>query len=254
MQILFENKVVVVTGGASGIGKACSQLFLQGQAKVIILDLESKANVVGEMQDESLFFFPCDLGKPEEIKATFQKISQQFPVLDVLINNAGIQTYGRLGELSEELWDHTLNINTKAYFLCSKYALPLLSKATAPVIIHVASVKTQFCQKDELAYVTSKAAILGLSRSIASDYAPKLRCLTVSPGAVDTPLLKDELAGHPQEEEILEATKNIHLLKRLATAEEVANVIYFLASEKASFVTGHEYRVDGGIGIQIQGI
>lgn len=253
MLIQFDQQIVVITGGASGIGRACADLFRAGGATVLVLDRAGREPQTTGEEPGALHYYACDLAQPDQIAGTFDQIGKQFGRINVLVNNAGIQSYGNLAELTEEGWDQTLAINTKAYFLCAKYALPLLMATSTPVIINVASVKTQVCQDRELAYVTSKAAILGLTRSIATDYAPKLRCVTVSPGAVDTPLLQDEIRAHDQPEVILEQTRNIHLLRRLAQADEVANVIYFVASDKASFVTGHEYRVDGGIGIRLEG-
>lgn len=126
----------------------------------------------------------------------------------------------------------------------------------APVIVNVSSVQGFVCQKEVLAYATSKAAIAGFTRSIAIDYAPVIRCVAVSPGAVNTPMLQadiDKLPGKDLKEAALKETQGIHLLNRIASPEEIANFILFLSSEKASFATGQTYRVDGGIGVKIEG-
>jgi NAD(P)-dependent dehydrogenase (short-subunit alcohol dehydrogenase family) len=252
LQIIFHNRIIVVAGGASGIGKACCQLFLEGGAEVLILVLADKGDDLAFKEQVNLHFYACDLSNSVQISHTFRKIKDRFGGIDVLVNNAGILTYGNHEELNEQTWDYTLDVNVKACFLCAHHALPLLRNSASPVIINIASVKTQVCQNNELAYTTSKVAIPGLSRSIATDYAPFLRCLTVSPGAVDTPLLRDEIAAHEYSELLLRETEEVHLLRRLASPNEVANLVYFMASDKASFITGHEYRVDGGIEIKIQ--
>jgi NAD(P)-dependent dehydrogenase (short-subunit alcohol dehydrogenase family) len=121
------------------------------------------------------------------------------------------------------------------------------------VIVNVASIKSFMCQDKEAAYVASKAAILGLTQSIASDYAPGLRCVAVCPGAVRTPLLMDEINKAQDKSAILRETEDIHLLKRIAEPAEIASFILFLASTQAGFATGQAYRVDGGIGVRIAG-
>ncbi len=206
-----------------------------------------------ESLGEKAFFIYCDVSKNSSVEAAFRQIEDNYGRIDVLVNNAGIQSYGSVTETSEESWDKTINVNLKSIFLCSKYAIPLMLKQTAPVIINVASVKSFVCQDKEAAYVASKSAITGLTQSIATDYAPNLRCVAVCPGAVRTALLLDELDKAADKAALIKETENIHLLKRIAEPEEIANFILFLASEKASFATGQTYRVDGGIGVRIEG-
>ncbi len=253
MNIVFENKIVVITGGSQGIGKSCVELFRNaGKATVISLDILEKDLVDKDKKDEHLFI-PCDLANSNEIASAFALIKKKYGKIDVLVNNAGIQSSGNLETLSPVDWDKVMDINLKAMFLCSKHALPLMLSAKDPVLVNLASAKTLITQKNELAYITSKSAIHGLTRSIATDYAPKIRCVTVSPGTVYTPSLQKQLDQFDNQSEIIEQTKGIHLLNRIADPIEVANLVYFLASDKASFITGNEYRVDGGIGIMVPG-
>lgn len=253
MNIDFQNKIVVITGGASGIGMVTAQMMIASNAHVVLMDVNEKGKAVAESCGEKAFFIRCDVSKSASVEAAFKLIEEKFGRVDVLVNNAGIQSYGSVTETSEESWDKTINVNLKSIFLCSKYAIPLMLKQTAPVIINVASVKSFVCQDKEAAYVASKSAITGLTQSIATDYGPILRCVAVCPGAVRTPLLLDELDKAANKEALIKETENIHLLKRIAEPEEIANFILFLASEKASFATGQSYRVDGGIGVKIQG-
>lgn len=255
MNLLFTNKNVVITGGAKGIGAAAVKAFYEEGATVIILDVEEPEKEVLSGYKTSVHFICCDVSQNDEVKKAFATLQNTFGAVDVLVNNAGIQTYGTVTETSEEIWDQTLAVNLKAMFLCAKYCIPLMLNRAAPVIVNISSVQGFICQQNVAAYATSKAAIEGLTRSIAVDYAPKLRCVAVAPGAVNTPMLQDEIEKMEAsaQEAALKETREIHVLNRIASPEEIANFIVFLASEKASFATGQTYRVDGGIGIKIAG-
>jgi len=256
MKKLFADKTIVITGGSMGIGLATVLGFMEDGGQIIILDVhepnqESKAKL-----NSSIHFIDCDVSKSSDVKKAFEQIENKWKQVDVLVNNAGIQTYGTAITTTEEVWDRTMEVNLKAMFLCAKYCIPLMLQQPAPVIVNVSSVQGFVCQKDVLAYATSKAAIAGLTRSIAIDYAPKLRCVAVSPGAVNTPMLQydiEKLADKDLQHAALKETEGIHLLNRIASPQEIANFIVFLASEKASFATGQTYRVDGGIGTKIEG-
>lgn len=250
MEINFKNKLVVVTGGANGIGAASAILFLQAGAKVIIVDIDHKAEEIVSKYNHNCVFIECNLSNSMEIERTFAEI-KKIGEIDVLINNAGIQTYGTVANITEELWDMTIGINLKAQFLCAKYALPSLLISPHPVIINVASVNGIGSSANNAAYVASKAGILGLTKSIAVDFAPKLRCVAVCPGAVDTPMYQSDYDSALNKSQFINEINSIHLLNRVASADEVANFILFLSSPFASFATGHYFRVDGGIGIRI---
>lgn len=253
MVIDFKNKVVVITGACSGIGLTTAQMMVKDGARVVIIDIDAKGKAIAESIGSDTLFIHCDISHRSSVEKAFKQIEEKYQSIDVLVNNAGIQSYGSVTETTEEDWDKTINVNLKSIFLCSKYAIPLMLDQPAPVIINVASVKSFVCQDREAAYVASKAAITGLTQSIAADYGPALRCVAVCPGAVRTPLLMDEINKSADKTAVIKETESIHLLNRIAEPEEVANFILFLASEKASFATGHTYRVDGGIGIRIAG-
>ena len=252
MTINFKDKTAVITGGAKGIGASVAEQFSKAGARVIILDTDSK-NFSIPREDKSIYFFACDISLDGIVKNTFEEIKKQFGKIDILVNNAGIQTYGTVSETSEEIWDRTFNVNVKGMYLCAKYAMQLLNESDAPVIINVSSVQALVCQKNVAAYASSKSAILGLTRSIAIDYAPKLRCVAVCPGAVMTPMLKADIETFEDKAAVIKETENIHLLQRIAAPEEIADFILFLSSEHAKFITGQYYRIDGGIGVKIEG-
>ncbi len=256
MNKLFYNKTIVITGGSMGIGAATALAFIEEGGKVIILDIKEPTEEMKARFNNHVHFIQCDVSKNDDVKNAFQEIQSKWKQVDVLVNNAGIQTYGTAITTSEEVWDKTMDVNLKSMFLCSKHCIPLMLQQPAPVIVNVSSVQGIICQENVLAYATSKAAIAGLTRSIAIDYAPTLRCVAVSPGAVNTPMLQhdiEKLNDKDLQEAAIKETEGIHLLNRIASPEEIANFIIFLASEKASFATGQTYRVDGGIGIKIEG-
>ena len=249
----FKAKTVVITGGAKGIGGHCSKVFHKNGAHICILDIDEEGQKLAKELGVNSAYIKCDVSKEQQVKNAFKKINDIFGGVDVLINNAGIQRYSTVTETSEQEWDLVLNVNLKSAFLCSKYAIPSMQKKGKGCIINVASVQSYISQKNVAPYTTSKTALLGLTRSIAVDYAPNIRCVAVCPGTVDTPMLRDAINLSPNPEEVLQECHDMHLTKRIGTSDEVAELIAFLASDKAGFITGQSIRIDGGLGISIGG-
>jgi NAD(P)-dependent dehydrogenase (short-subunit alcohol dehydrogenase family) len=249
----LENKTVVITGGAKGIGGSCSKVFHEAGAKVGILDIDERGRDYAQELGKNSIFIKCDVSKEEEVKEAIAQITDHLDDIDILVNNAGIQTYGIVTETSIEEWDWVMNVNLKSAFLCSKYAIPSILKRGKGCIINVASVQSFISQNNVAAYTTSKTAMLGLTRSIAVDYAPNIRCVAVCPGTVDTPMLRDAFQLSPDPEEVYQECVDMHLTKRIGTSLEVAELIAYLASDKAGFMTGQAIRIDGGLGISIGG-
>jgi NAD(P)-dependent dehydrogenase (short-subunit alcohol dehydrogenase family) len=254
MKLSMADKIVVITGGAKGIGAAIVSMFYEEGATVIVLDILDISEDDFLEDKKRNYFFLCDVSSLEQVKKTFYEMKEKFGRIDILVNNAGVQTYGKIGDMDEEVWDRTLNINLKSVFLCSKYAVPLMKDSAHPVVVNISSVQALVCEENVAAYVASKAGMLGLTKAIAVDYAPHIRCVAVCPGAVSTEMLKDDLDNSDDPESLLNYTKNIHLMRRIATPEEVASFVLFLASEHAGFCTGQYYRIDGGIGSKISTI
>jgi NAD(P)-dependent dehydrogenase (short-subunit alcohol dehydrogenase family) len=246
----YQYKTVVVTGGAKGIGAACAQLFFEAGANVAVLDV---AEDTSNMKDERWLFVHCNVADANAVQQAFKKIQEQFTTVDFLVNNAGIQRYGTVTETSEEEWDLVMNVNLKSFFLCAKHALPYMMQQHKGVVINIASVQAFVSQQNVAAYTTAKTAILGLTRSIAVDYAPHIRCVAVCPGTIDTPMLRDSIALSPNPDEVMQECVDMHLTKRIGTPSEVAELVMYLCDDKAAFITGQAIRIDGGLGITIQG-
>jgi NAD(P)-dependent dehydrogenase (short-subunit alcohol dehydrogenase family) len=188
-----------------------------------------------------------------QVKQAFQQADETLGGFHVLVNNAGIQTYGTVTETTEETWDRTLGVNLKSAFLCAQAALPVIQREGGGVVVNIASAQSLMSQAKVAAYTTSKTALLGLTRSIAVDYAPHVRCVAVCPGAVDTPMLNWAVQQSPNPEAVLEDCRQMHLSARIGSPREIADLVLFLSSGRAGFMTGQYYRIDGGMGVTIAG-
>ena len=146
-----------------------------------------------------------------------------------------------------------MDVNLKSAFLASKFVIPSMQKIGKGVIINVSSVQAFISQSQVAAYTTSKTALLGLTRSIAVDYAPGIRCVAVCPGTINTPMLQTAINESPDPAEVMRECEEMHLARRIGTPTEVAEFIAYLASDKAGFITGQAFRIDGGLGVSIGG-
>lgn len=248
------SKTAVVTGGAKGIGGACSRIFHKNNIQVAILDIDQKTGQsLADELGEGARYIHCDVSNGASVKEAIHQTELSFGPIHTLVNNAGIQTYSTVTECTEEEWEHVMNVNLKSSFLCSKYAIPSMQKNGQGIVIIVASVQAFLSQNRVAAYTTSKTAQLGLTRSIAVDYGPVIRSVAICPGTIDTPMLRESIALSPNPDEVLQECVDMHLLKRIGKPEEVAELIYFLSSDKAPFFTGQAIRIDGGLGTLVGG-
>ena len=246
----YKDKVAVVTGGSKGIGGATSQAFLAEGAKVAVLDIEPPDF---PFQGNDLLYVKTDVSQSGQVNAAFDKLLKTFGGVDVLVNNAGIQRYGTILDADEAQWDQVIGVNLKSYYLCARRGIPSMLERGKGVVVNVSSVQAFVSQAKAAAYVTSKCGVLGLTRAIAIDFAPQVRCVAVCPGTTDTPMLHWAVNQSPDPAAVLEECNNMHPVGRIATAAEVADLILYLASDKAGFITGQPFRIDGGLGIQIGG-
>jgi NAD(P)-dependent dehydrogenase (short-subunit alcohol dehydrogenase family) len=238
----FEGKNVVVTGGASGIGRATTHALLAEGAKVAVLDIDLRDL---EASDTCL---PLTLDVREELSVTgaVNGVIEQWGGIDVLINAAGVELVASVEETSIESWDRVLNINVRGYFLSIRACLPSL-RARRGCIVNVASQLALVGASNFAAYTSSKSAVLGLTRSVALETAADgVRVNAVCPGAVDTPLLQRQFADGPGPQGSMDDLIGMHPLGRLGRPDEIAKPILFLASDDASFATGASFVIDGG--------
>lgn len=250
----FQGKTIVVTGGAKGIGAGCSGVFHREGGNVVILDVDKKAgNKLSRKLGNRAIFIECDISKEHEVEKAINRTVDEFGRLDVLVNNAGILRYANVTETSLEDWDSIMNINVKGAFLCAKHAIPEMLKNNSGVIVNMSSVQAYVTQEKVAAYVTSKSALIGLTQSIAVDYAPEIRSVAICPGGIDTPLNREAFRQSSDPEKARQETIDIHLVGRMGTVEEIGEFVAFVAGEKGSFITGQALRIDGGIGLKVAG-
>ncbi len=250
----FENKVALVTG-TTGIGKAVAKRFAQAGAHVLCCGIDPDANriLASEADDESVTIGvrKCDVSVSDEVQAAVTAVVSDFGGLDIIVNAAAVHPYGTVTETDLETWDRCLRVNVTSIFLFAHFGIPEMRKRGGGAIVNLASVQGYACQRGVAAYATSKGAIQSLTRALALDYAADgIRVNSISPGSVATPML--ELAARTFSPElpvdqVFKRFGEAHPLGRIGTAEEVAEFAAFLASDRASFCTGGDYVVDGGL-------
>jgi NAD(P)-dependent dehydrogenase (short-subunit alcohol dehydrogenase family) len=254
----FDGKAVVVTGGALGIGQAACELLAERGAAVAVLDWDEKAgnetcDAIVEKGGRAIFA-KTDVADRAAVDAAVNNARSTFGRLDSLVVSAGIQRYGTAVSTSDEQWDEVLNVNLRGAWNASKAVIPHLLENGGGTVVNVSSVQALASQQNVLAYTVSKHGLLGLTRSIAMDFAKQgVRANAVCPGTVDTPMLEWAASLDPDPKSVYEACNRMHPLGRIAKPREIAEVIAFLAHESSSFVTGAIWTVDGGLLTQIGG-
>lgn len=251
----FSGKVAIVAGGALGIGRAAARKLTASGASVVICgDREDQVErTVEELRGEDLEVrgTRADVTSADDMKRLVGFAAETYGGVDVLVNSAGVQRYGTVVETEEDVWDEVLDVNLKGIYLASRYAIPEMIKRGGGAIVNVSSVQAFASQTGVAAYTASKGGINALTRAMALDHAPEnIRVNAVCPASVDTPMLRwsaNLFKGEKSVEETLEGWGRMHPLGRVARPDEVAEVIVFLAGPRSSFVTGGDYKVDGGM-------
>jgi NAD(P)-dependent dehydrogenase (short-subunit alcohol dehydrogenase family) len=251
----FSGKIAVVAGGSLGIGRAASLRLAAGGASVVLAARRQDAvdAVVSEIKAAggAALGLSADVSRSEDANRLIESAVDAFGGIDILVNCQGIQRYGTVEETTEALWDEVMNVNLKSMFLTSHFAVPEMRKRGGGAIVNVSSVQGLATQTQVTAYSTSKAAIIGLTRTIAVDYARYgIRCNVVLPASIDTPMLRwaaDLFKADRTVDDLVRDWGKMHPVGRVGTPEEVAELIAFLASDRASFITGAEYKIDGGM-------
>ncbi|MFQ5676209.1 MAG: glucose 1-dehydrogenase [bacterium] len=247
----LQNKVTLITGAASGIGRESALLFAKNGAKVVVVDIDKEKGLhtVEDIQQAGgdADFFSADVSKASEAQAMIQHAETTYGRLDVVFNNAGIfpDSDGSVLETSEDVWDLVMQVNLKGVFLGCKYAIPALQRSGGGSIINTASfVALMGAATSQIAYTASKGGVLAMTREIAVEFARQnIRANSICPGPVETPLLQ-ELLSDPKKRQ----RRLVHIpAGRFAQATDIAQAALFLASDESSYINGATFTVDGGI-------
>ena len=247
----FAGKVAVVTGGGKGIGAACGQAFAAAGAAVVLVDVDTGA---ATQTADSItadggraLAVTADVGDPDQVKAMAAAAVDEFGGIDYLLANAGIQHYGTVLSTEPDEWDVVLRTNLTSVYLSMKYCAERMLERGGGAIVATASVQGLQSQYDVAPYATSKGGIIALSRASAIDLAEHgIRVNSISPGTIRTPL-----AGGDDPEANFARSAAGHVLKRIGEPEEVADLVLFLCSDRAGFITGANYLIDGGLTIHL---
>lgn len=247
----LEDKVGLVTGGASGIGRATAMAFAREGAKVVLADLvvdagEEVVRLINEAGGEAIFV-KCDVSKTAEVEAMINKAVETYGRLDYAFNNAGIGgDIAPVAECTEENWDHVIAVNLKGVWLCLKYEIRQMLKQGPGAIVNMSSVSGLVGDPDHPAYGASKHGVSGLTKAAALEYARAgIRVNAVCPAAIRTPMIERTLQAQP--ELSWQSLASGHPMGRIGEPEEVAEAVLWLCSDAASFITGHLLVLDGGL-------
>lgn len=248
----LAKKIALITGAASGIGRATAKLFAEEGAKVAVADRDASGGktTVREIRKAGgrAIFRQANVAAETEIQALVASVVREWGGLDILVNNAAAFVFGKVEDVTEADWDRVLAVNVKGYAFCARYAAAEMRKRGGGAIVNLASISAFIAQPAFVPYNTSKGAVLQLTRCLAYDFAvDNIRVNCVCPGAVDTPAtMRHARSVGLTKEQLVDQLKPMHLIKRMADPREIARAILFLASDEASFITAAPLMVDGG--------
>ena len=235
----LENKVAIITGATKGLGGAMAQLFAQEGAKVIAVDMAPLT-----YEAENVEFYTLNVTDSAACKELADYAAQKYGKIDILVNNAGITRDAMTRKMTDEMWDLVIDINLKGVFNLTRYVGPLMEEMGGGSIINISSVVGEYGNIGQANYAASKAGVIGLTKTWAKEFARKgvpVRCNAIAPGYIMTDMMKTV------PEDLLKKFASLTMLGRLGQPEEIAKAALFLASDDASYVTGHVLSVNGGM-------
>jgi meso-butanediol dehydrogenase / (S,S)-butanediol dehydrogenase / diacetyl reductase len=249
----LKDRVCIITGGGSGIGRATALLFAQEGARLVVADKRNAQAVAAECATKGAqaMAVEADVAVAADVRRMIEAAVERFRRLDVLVNNAGYGIAGSVVETDEEAWDALMAVNVRGVFLCTKYAIPMMKRSGGGTIVNTASVVAAVGIGNRAAYCASKGAVAALTRAIAIDHVGEgIRCNAIAPGTINTPYFDHILETSADPAATRKALASRQLLGRLGTAEEIAAGILFLASDESRFATGTILTLDGGMTAQ----
>jgi NAD(P)-dependent dehydrogenase (short-subunit alcohol dehydrogenase family) len=247
----LKDRVAIVTGGAKGIGWGVVKVLVQEGARVVVADWDGKK---GEETAEEMrkaggdaIFVQTDVSQEEQVKKMVQETLDRYGKIDILVNDAGIGVYKSVLDTSSEDWDRCLAVNLKGQFLCSKYVIPHMLAQGKGAIVNVSSVHSFQTANGTAPYCASKGGSTALTRNMAIDYGPTIRVNSIAPGWVLTPLIQGIFDSYDDPAEQRRLTEEHQVMKRIGVPEDIGYAVAFLVSDEASFITGTQLFVDGGL-------
>ncbi|WP_066890886.1 beta-ketoacyl-ACP reductase [Clostridium nigeriense] len=235
----LENKIAIVTGASQGIGRCIAETFAREGAKVIGVDINKLP-----YENKNIYGYEVNVTDRKGIKEFFDKISEKFGKIDVLVNNAGITRDALIQKMTEEMWDLVIDVNLKGLFNITQLVGPNMVENGGGSIINIASIVGEFGNVGQTNYAATKAGVIGMTKTWAKEFSRKgarVRVNSVSPGYINTDMMKTV------PEKVLDNMRSKTMLGRLGEPEEIANAVLFLASDESSYITGHNLSVNGGM-------
>ncbi|MCW5982082.1 MAG: SDR family oxidoreductase [Bryobacteraceae bacterium] len=248
----LKDKVAIVTGAGSGIGKATAELFAREGASIVAADWNGQT---GSQTAQGIhaaggraLFTATDVSNAAAVRAMIELTMREFGRLDVLVNNAAVQILGKLADTSEHDWDRIHSVNLKGVFLCTKYAIPAMIASGGGSIVNMASILGFVGDPDLAAYCAAKGGVIALTKATALGYGPAgIRVNCICPGDVDTPMVREYFDKDPHPDRLRQEIYGKYALRRIATPREIAEAALYLASDASAFVTATSLVVDGGL-------
>ncbi|MCL4504584.1 MAG: SDR family oxidoreductase [Chloroflexi bacterium] len=252
MDIRLDNRVALITGAGEGIGRGCALALAEAGAAVVVNDVnpqtgQATAEQIRQMGRRSLFV-QADVSDARVVQAMFETVQQEFGALHVLLNNAGFNLFKTLEQTTLEEWDRIMSVDLRGIYLVTRAMLPLLKVTRGASVINIASVHAQATVAGITAYAAAKGGVVSVGRSLAQELGKSgIRVNTISPGFVSTPLLDRWLNSEPDPPASLARVQGFHPLGRIGAPQDIGNLVVFLASDYAGFISGANITIDGGL-------